>query len=86
MLSHLITAAVSSSAGALLRQPQIDRLTRDLSAAYRRINNLVLQLNQANGTIQDQAKELNRRSRSEALKDAEIARLMELIPPTDASE
>jgi hypothetical protein len=86
MLSHVITAAISSGVGATARRPQIDRLTENLQDAYCRVRTLHLQLQEANSTIQDQATELDRRARSEASKDAEIAGLRELLPPEDTSK
>ena len=71
---NIALATISGLVGYGLRQKTIDGLQAEVA----QLSEL---LEQAKDIIQEKAREVDRRARSEAAKDAEIARLRELVPP-----
>ncbi len=79
----LTLASVGGLVGAGLRQKTVDDLSTAVAKGDRLIQTYRLTLEQANETIDDHEREITRLRQSDAAKDAEIARLRELVPPSE---
>ncbi len=79
---NLTLASVGGLVGAGLRQKTVDDLSTAVAKGDRLIQTYRLTLEQANDTVDDQERKITRLRQSDAAKDAEIARLRELVPPS----
>lgn len=76
-------AVFSGIVGAGLRQKTIDDLRTEVAQLDQLLDSYKLALEQANDTINEQGREINRLRQSDAAKDAEISRLRELVRPEE---
>jgi hypothetical protein len=81
---YVVAAVLGAGGGALLRQSEVNRLKRELGEAEAWVDSLTLQLDTERFRCQAQSAMQNgvirRKDQLLAEKDAEIARLRELVP------
>ena len=80
---ELIAGGIGAAVGAAVRQPEVTKLRAQVAWLVELVQSSKLALDSANETITDLHQENARLRRSEAAKDAEIARLLELVPPEE---